>query len=89
MFGHTNLHALLKSVSPLSDITFTLDNQFTRTFAADEVVSNYPRQVQSAYSFVEPKNTKNPQLVAISKHVVKQIGLTEQQVNSAEFLQLF
>lgn len=73
----------------MSDITFTLDNQFTRTFAADEVVSNYPRQVQSAYSFVEPKNTKNPQLVAISKHVVKQIGLTEQQVNSAEFLQLF
>jgi len=74
---------------PLSDITFTLDNQFTDTFTSDEVMQNYPRQVMSAYSFVQPKATTLPTLIAASESVAEQIGLTPAQVNSAEFLQLF
>jgi len=85
----TNHLALQRVQIPLSDITFTLDNQFTTTFASDEVTDNYPRQVMSAYSFVQPKITQKPQLIAASDSVAKQLGLTEAQVNSAEFLSLF
>jgi uncharacterized protein YdiU (UPF0061 family) len=73
----------------VSEIKFTLDNQFTASFAADEVTNNYPRQVMSAYSFVQPKTTAMPTLIASSESVAKQIGLNIEQVNSAEFLQLF
>tara|TARA_R110000737_G_scaffold194613_1_gene215746 strand:- start:1034 stop:2614 length:1581 start_codon:yes stop_codon:yes gene_type:complete len=73
----------------LPDITFTLDNQFTDTFIADDVADNYPRQVMSAYSFVAPKTTAMPRLIASSESVARQIGLTDKQVNSAGFLQLF
>jgi len=72
----------------LSEITFTLDNQFTATFTADPVTENYPRQVLSAYSFVQPTATKMPRLIATSESVVTQLGLTQEQVNSAAFLQL-
>lgn len=74
---------------PLSAIKFTLDNKFTTTFSADEITENYPRQVMSAYSFVEPKKTAMPILIASSELVAQQIGLSEEQVNSPEFLQLF
>ena len=74
---------------PLSDITFIFDNQFTTTFSGDEVSDNYPRQVMSAYSFVEPTATKMPQLIATSARVAEQLGLTEEQMNSANFLRLF
>ena len=73
----------------LSAIKFTLDNKFTAKFSADEITENYPRQVMSAYSFVEPKKTAMPILIASSELVAQQIGLSEQQVNSVEFLQLF
>jgi uncharacterized protein YdiU (UPF0061 family) len=73
----------------LSAIKFTLDNKFTTTFAADEVAENYPRQVMSAYSFVAPKKTAMPTLIASSELVALQIGLSEEQVSSPEFLQLF
>lgn len=73
----------------MSEIKFTLDNQFTATLVADDVADNYPRQVMSAYSFVQPKTTAKPLLVASSDLVAQQIGLTTEQVNSTEFLQLF
>lgn len=73
----------------MSELTFTLDNQFTASFTADAVTENYPRQVLEAYSFVAPKATKMPTLIAASDNVAEQIGLTKTQVNSAEFLQLF
>ena len=74
---------------PLSVITFTLDNKFTATFPPDGVIQNYPRQVTSAYSFVEPKKTAMPTLIAYSESVAQQIGLNEQQIHSTDFLQLF
>ena len=74
---------------PLSDFTFTLDNQFTATFTPDDVDDNYPRQVMSAYSFVQPTATHKPQLIAASESVAKQLGLTSEQVKSATFLSLF
>lgn len=73
----------------LADIKFTLDNQFTATFTADEVADNYPRQVYCAYSFVTPKQTQKPMLVAYSDSVAQQLGLNKTQVLSNEFLQLF
>lgn len=73
----------------MSELTFTLDNKFTATFAADEIVNNYPRQVHNAYSFVTPQKTANPQLIAVSEQVASDIGLNTAQINSAEFLALF
>lgn len=73
----------------MSAIKFTLDNKFITTFAADEITDNYPRQVMSAYSFVKPKKTAMPTLITSSKLVAQQIGLSQEHVNSSEFLQLF
>lgn len=72
----------------MHNLKFTLDNQFTAQFLADEVADNYPRQVNSAYSFVQPRKTSAPQLLAYSDSVAEQIGLTTEQVVSKDFLHL-
>ena len=72
----------------LTDIKFTFDDKFTATFAADDIDENYPRQVFGAYSFVEPKQTAKPTLIAYSELVAQQLGLTKQNLLSEEFLQL-
>lgn len=74
-------HALL-------NLKFTLDNQFTENFIADSVSDNYPRQVVAAFSFVQPKLTAEPTLVAYSDCAAEQLGLVKEQVLSEEFLQL-
>ncbi|MGB1263273.1 MAG: protein adenylyltransferase SelO [Cognaticolwellia sp.] len=73
----------------MSNFTFTLDNQFTAHFIADDVDDNYPRQVMNAYSYVQPTATHKPQLIATSESVANQLDLTVEQVNSPTFLQLF
>nr|WP_233143799.1 YdiU family protein [Colwellia chukchiensis] len=73
----------------LSDLTFTLDNQFTANFVADDIADNYPRQVLAAYSYVTPKACQNPTLIAYSDSVLQQLGWTKKQAETAEFLQVF
>lgn len=72
----------------MSELILTYDNQFTHTFSADPVIENYPRQVQQVFSFVEPKLTAKPTLLAANQDVAALLGFTDSDVNSEQFLAL-
>lgn len=72
----------------LSTLSFEYDNTFFETFAADPVVDNYPRQVRELYSFVEPKQTAAPKLIAVSEDVANQVGIPLLHLNNDDFLAL-
>ena len=75
-------------VSDLQGLQF--DNRFTRELPADPERENYRRQVTEAcYSFVQPQQIPDPQLVACSQELVKTLGLSEQSCQSSEFTQVF
>ncbi|PHS73778.1 MAG: hypothetical protein COB22_00815 [Cycloclasticus sp.] len=70
--------------------TLTFDNQFVKQLPADKVEENYPRQVQGAcYSWVKPKHMQAPAMVAYSTEAAELLGLTEQDCQSREFLNVF
>ena len=67
-----------------------LQNNFITELPADPTESNTPRQVHKAcYSFVLPKKPSNPSLIHVSKEVANSIGLTNEEVSSTEFLNVF
>lgn len=71
----------------LTELTF--DNRFVSELPADPSDLNRPRQVhQAAYSLVAPTPTANPQLLAISDEVASELGLSEQDTASEEFLEV-
>jgi len=74
----------------LSYLDFNIENHFSSKLPVDDEKSNFPRQVHSAvFSWVNPKKTSNPQLIASSIDVAEKLGLNETQISSDEFLQLF
>lgn len=73
---------------PYLDLTF--DNQFSSQLPVDEELTNFPRQVhQAVFSWVRPKSTENPQLLAVSAEVAEVLGLNGKQLGSDDFLQFF
>ena len=65
-------------------------NKFTSALPADPIEANEPRQVhQACYSFVEPKKPSNPSLIHASKEIVKEIGLSQEDLVSNDFLNVF
>ena len=67
-----------------------IQNKFTSELPADTAQTNEPRQVhQACYSFVEPKKPSNPSLIHASKEIAKEIGLSDEDLLSAEFLNVF
>lgn len=73
-----------------SSLSFTIDNSFTNKLPADNSRLNRPRQVtESCFSYVLPQRVKNPKLIAYSVEAAKLIGLSEDQVLSEEFLEIF
>ena len=71
-------------------MNFTFDNRFTQNLPADEVLSNQTRQVHgAAYSFVKPTKTACPSLIAYSSELADSLGLTIENVNSPEFVNVF
>jgi uncharacterized protein YdiU (UPF0061 family) len=72
----------------LSNLKFEIDNQFIHEFIADPVVDNYPRQVSFAYSFVNPKKTLKPQVIALSNDVAQLLGIPDEQVQCQQFAEL-
>ncbi|MDI1305249.1 MAG: YdiU family protein [bacterium] len=67
-----------------------IQNNFTAELPADPSESNTPRQVQQAcYSFVLPKKPSNPSLIHASNEVANAIGLSEEDILSADFLNTF
>jgi len=74
----------------LSYLDFNIENHFSTQLPGDKEESNFPRQVHAAvFSWASPKKTSNPQLLTSSSGVASILGLSEKQVNSDEFLQLF
>jgi uncharacterized protein YdiU (UPF0061 family) len=72
----------------LSDLRF--DDSFVRALPADPDPSNRRRQVLGAcYSRVAPSEVARPQLLAYSREVAEQLGLSPADCESDEFAQVF
>lgn len=63
---------------------------FSKELPADTVLENNRRQVLNAcFSYVTPKKTEKPQLLHVSEEMLAAIGLTEKDVTSSSFLNVF
>ena len=76
------------SLSHLDTLSF--DNRFTRELPADPRTDNNRRQVYGAcYSRVQPTAVAAPLLVAASIEAASLLDLSEQDLHSEQFLQIF
>ena len=67
-----------------------IKDRFNKELPADPSLRNYRRQVEEAcFSFVTPRVPSNPTLVHISKEMLDEIGITEEQSKSDTFLNTF
>lgn len=70
--------------------TLHFDNTFTDLLPSDPISQNSIRQVKEAcYSYVTPKPTKTPKIIHSSKEVALQLGLSEVDVASLDFVKVF
>lgn len=68
---------------------FNIKNTFITQLPADPNLENRRRQVPEAcFSFVMPKQTSHPELLHVSSEMIEAIGLTEQEAQSEEFLNI-
>ena len=68
----------------------TFDNQFTSTLPSDSSDENVRRQLKDAlYARVSPTPVAAPYLVAHASEVANLIGLTDEDIATSEFLQVF
>ncbi len=66
-----------------------IKNKFTSQLPADANLENSRRQVTEAcFSYVTPKRTSNPELLHVSPEMRDNLGLTEADVKSEEFLEI-
>lgn len=69
--------------------TWRYDNRFVRELAGDSDTSVRPRQVfEAAYSNVEPTPVAGPQMLAWSAEMASELGLDDQQMQSAEMAEV-
>ncbi|PRZ20693.1 protein adenylyltransferase SelO [Flavobacterium granuli] len=67
-----------------------INNRFSSELLADTNESNTIRQVQKAcFSYVNPKNPSNPELIHYSEEVLKLLGISKEEAQSAEFTNVF
>ena len=67
-----------------------IQNKFTAELPADSNVENYPRQVEQAcFSYVLPIKPSNPALIHASAEVANSIGVSDEDINSVAFLNVF
>ena len=65
-------------------------NTFSSKLPADPIVENVRRQVQkSCFSFVSPIKTADPKILHVSSEMLEEVGLTQDDAESNEFLQVF
>lgn len=68
----------------------TFDNSFVRDLPADPETNNQRRQVAGAcYSLVSPTRVKQPHMVAYSREMAEQLGLSEELCQSPLFTEVF
>lgn len=69
---------------------FNIVNTFIESLPSDPVLENSRRQISGAcYSFVTPKQTKKPELLHTSDVLASELGLTESDLTSEQFLNVF
>jgi len=65
-------------------------NTFIEKLPSDPILENSRRQVSGAcYSYVTPKKTKKPQLIHTANEVANELGITEEDIKSKEFINVF
>ena len=78
------------TLSKTDPMNFTINNLFTDNLEADPILENSRRQVtQGYYSFVTPKQTKQPQLLNVSDEMLEELGISREEAQSEKFLRLF
>ncbi len=66
------------------------DNKYTRELPADPETSHETRQVtNSCYSRVQPVKAGAPELVAFSREMAEEVGLSSELCESEEFVEVF
>jgi len=71
-------------------VIFNIDNTFQVELPSDPERQNSRRQVKNAaFSYVTPKKATAPRLIHASEEVGQLLGLSKEDLNSEEFLQLF
>ena len=69
---------------------FQINTNFTDKLTPDPIEENYTRQVPDAfYSWVKPERFDAPELLAYSKEMSSELGLSEEFCKSQEFVQIF
>jgi uncharacterized protein YdiU (UPF0061 family) len=67
-----------------------LNNKFSHELPADTNETNVTRQVLNAcFSFVTPRVPSNPKLIHATKEVAELLGISEEETQSQEFLDVF
>lgn len=67
-----------------------IQNNFTAKLPADPSENNMPRQVEEAcFSYVNPKQPSNPSLIHASVEVANLLGLSQEDILSEDFLNVF
>ena len=67
-----------------------IKDTFSKELPADKNLENSRRQVLDAcFSFVKPKKPSNPKLIHVSDEMLSNLGLTEEDSKTEEFLQIF
>ena len=65
-------------------------DKFTAALPADPILENTRRQVsQACFSYVLPKQTAKPELLHVSPEMLENIGLSEVDAKSNQFLKVF
>ena len=67
-----------------------IQDTFNKELPADPILENTRRQVKGVcFSFVTPKKTAKPELLHVSKEMMEELGLTNSDITSEEFLTTF
>jgi len=67
-----------------------INNRFTSELPADPDLTNEVRQVKNTlFSFVNPTKPSNPKLIHASKEVAELVGISEDEIQSESFLNVF
>ncbi|MRX69990.1 Uncharacterized conserved protein YdiU, UPF0061 family [Flavobacterium resistens] len=67
-----------------------INNRFTTELPADPDLTNEVRQVKNTlFSFVNPTKPSNPKLIHASKEVTELVGISEDEIQSESFLNVF
>lgn len=70
-------------------MNLNITNHFTESLPADPNPENSRRQVlEAVYSFVNPIKTCYPQLIHVSEDMQNELGLTDKDIQSKDFLEL-